>query len=178
MLRIMFMVALVAGLSGLWLSAVQAGGGVASLGGGAGGCREPHTEGSGTTVEIVDFCFLSTVLYVETGSVVQWTNLDAVQHNIVGVGADWSDGRLFAEGQTTSAGFNQAGIFPYFCQIHPGMVGVVVVGSGAEAVASLALPRDADGKNSWVTHGVAILAGSGLSIAAVAGFGARVRRQR
>ncbi len=160
---------LAAGFSGFWISGVQAGGG--------GDCREPLTEGSRTSVEIAHFCFSPTVLYIEAGSVVKWTNLDSVQHNVVAAGADWSDGRLFSEDETTSARFNQAGIFPYFCRVHPGMVGAVVVGENTEA-ARLASPGDGAEKNSWLTHGVAILAGSGLSIAAVAGFGARVRRRR
>ena len=178
---------LVAGLGILWSSAAQAGADAipassrspASLGGGGYACGEPLTEQAGTRVEIANFCFSPTVLHVEPGSEVEWTNLDSAQHNVVAVGAIWSDAELLSRGQTTTVRFEEKGIFPYFCQIHPGMVGVVVVEGGSEAAGSVGSQDNTGESSPWLTPSASLLAGSGLSIAAAGGFGvALVWRRR
>jgi len=51
-----------------------------------GGCHIPPTTGRGDSVDITDLCFDATVLYVEPGTDVTWTNRDAMTHVVVGVG--------------------------------------------------------------------------------------------
>ena len=64
---------------------------------------------------------------VQTGSTVTWTNEDAAQHKVVlddgsrGVGPA-------GEGQQLALTFDEAGTFPYHCELHPEMKGVVRVG--------------------------------------------------
>ena len=45
----------------------------------------------GDSVDIADLCFDATVLYVEPGTEVTWTNRDAMTHDVVGVGDSWGD---------------------------------------------------------------------------------------
>ena len=110
-------------------SALWAGVGVAAAGG---GCHATGmTMGRGNTVDLSDMCFDSTVLYVEPGTDVTWTNRDATAHNVVGVADAWGDpGLTLHEGDTVSYRFDEDGVFPYACWIHPGMIGAIVVGDG------------------------------------------------
>lgn len=101
---------------------------------GGGGCLEGTagpTTGRGDAVELSNLCFTSTVLYVERGTQVTWTNGDPMAHNVVGVGATWGDpGLMLLKGDQVSYRFQEDGVFPYSCWIHPGMVGAIVVGDG------------------------------------------------
>jgi plastocyanin len=110
-------------------AALWGGIGVASAGG---GCHATGTTvGKGNTVDLSEMCFDSTVLYVEPGTDVTWTNRDAMGHNVVGVADTWGDpGLTLFEGDTVSYRFDEDGVFPYACWIHPGMIGAIVVGDG------------------------------------------------
>ncbi len=89
------------------------------------------TTGRGDTVELSGMCFSSTVLYVERGTGVTWTNRDPTAHNVVGAGGTWGDLDLtLNQGDTVSYRFDEDGVFPYACWIHPGMIGAIVVGDG------------------------------------------------
>lgn len=102
--------------------------GIASAGG---GCHIPPTIGRGDSVDIADLCFDATVLYVEPGTDVTWTNRDAMTHVVVGVGDSWGDPEIsLSKGDTVRYRFDQDGVYPYSCLIHPGMVGAIVVGDG------------------------------------------------
>jgi plastocyanin len=104
--------------------------GIAVAGGGCMHSTGP-TTGRGDAVEMLDYCFTSTVLYVERGTDVTWTNRDDTGHNIVGVGGTWGNPDLtLNEGDTASYRFDEDGVFPYACWIHPGMIGAIVVGDG------------------------------------------------
>lgn len=110
-------------------AALWGGAGIASAGG---GCHATGvTTGTGNSVELSDLCFDSTVLYVEPGTDVTWTNRDPVGHNVVGVAATWGDPeRMLNQGDTVSYRFDDDGVYPYACWIHPGMIGAIVVGDG------------------------------------------------
>ena len=104
--------------------------GIATAGGGCMHSTGP-TTGRGDAVEMLDYCFTSTVLYVERGTDVTWTNRDDTGHNIVGVGGTWGNPDLTLNtGDTASYRFDEDGVFPYACWIHPGMIGAIVVGDG------------------------------------------------
>jgi plastocyanin len=104
--------------------------GIAVAGGGCMHSTGP-TTGRGDAVEMLDYCFTSTVLYVERGTDVTWTNRDDTGHNIVGVGGTWGNPDLtLNNGDTASYRFDEDGVFPYACWIHPGMIGAIVVGDG------------------------------------------------
>jgi plastocyanin len=124
----------------LWVSS-----GIATAGGGCMHSTGP-TTGSGDAVEMLDYCFTSTVLYVERGTDVTWTNQDDTGHNIVGVGGTWGNPDLtLNEGDTASYRFDQDGVFPYACWIHPGMIGAIVVGDGVGTDLTAVVPGAAGG---------------------------------
>lgn len=109
-------------------SALWAASGTASAGG---GCHQAPSAGRGDAVEMQELCFVSTVLYVKPGSDVTWTNRDSMAHVVVGVGDTWGDpGISLFRGDMVSYRFDEDGVYPYSCLIHPGMVGAIVVGDG------------------------------------------------
>jgi plastocyanin len=117
-------------VGGMWFTST------ASLeAGGGGACHQPLTKGNVNEVAISENCFGPTVAYVAVGDKVTWTNHDAPQHNVYPPGQGWSEGHRLYKGNTTSATFDAAGAYPYVCSVHPGMVGVVVVGDGISAAA-------------------------------------------
>jgi hypothetical protein len=79
-------------------------------------------------VRITGFCFEPTVLYAEPGTEVTFENLDPVRHNVLGANGRWGSFEWLREGGTVSNGFADAGVYPYVCTWHPGMVGAVVIG--------------------------------------------------
>jgi plastocyanin len=93
-----------------------------------GGCHAPATEGRGTTLALNELCFTPTVLRVAPGSEVTIVNRDSLVHPLARPGGAWGwDG---APGDRTTVRLERSGIYPFFCYVHPGMVGVVVVGDG------------------------------------------------
>src|SRR2546422_2987311 len=150
-----------------------------------GGCHSTvFTDEAKTTVELSKSCFSPTVVRVQTGDQVTWTNTDPTAHTVTGVANSWGTDEQIAEGQSVSYKFDKSGVFPYFCYLHPSMAGAVVVGDGravssgtsagdgVRAVSALALRDRASssaGSASASTHSVA---GDGVAIPLVIGIGA------
>jgi len=137
--------------------------------GGGGGCHGGRTEVAGTTVDMAGNCFQQTVLHVSSGQTVTWTNRESVQHTVTGVGGEWGSYEPVDFGATLTNAFDDAGVYPYFCLLHPGMVGAVVVdgGSGAGRVAaavpvSAVIDEGSAGLAWWISGGL-------LSLLVVAG---------
>src|SRR5436309_1918259 len=98
---------------------------------------------SGDSVSIVpnastmaDKAFAPNPLNAKVGDKVTWTNKDTALHTVTSgtSSSDPNKGKEFDSGistlapsKTFSHTFNTAGEFPYFCQLHPTMVGKVVV---------------------------------------------------
>jgi len=90
----------------------------------------------GTSVpgcEETNECFLPYMVTVDVGGEVTWSNDDTAAHTVTaGSAADGPSGEfdssLFMAGTTFSHTFESAGEFPYFCMVHPWMVGIVTVG--------------------------------------------------
>jgi plastocyanin len=100
-----------------------------------GGCHRPATEGRGTTLALNELCFSPTVLRVAPGSEVTIVNRDSLEHPLARPGGEWGwDG---APGDRTTVRLDRAGIYPFFCYVHPSMVGVVVVGDGRGTAGSV-----------------------------------------
>ena len=117
-----------------------------SAGGGchAGADGSTYMEGDGTTVIRMDTCsFAPTVSRVAPGTTVRFMNTATLQHQVVGRSATWGS-VLLDPGQEHSETFQAAGIYPYTCPLHPGMVGAIVVGDGAPAAADAGSPAPAD----------------------------------
>ncbi len=75
-------------------------------------------------------------LQINVGDTVTWTNKDSTPHTVTSGTAGTPDGKfdsspnfnpLLAPQQTFSHTFAEAGEFPYYCGLHPNMVGTVVV---------------------------------------------------
>ena len=96
-----------------------------------GGCRgRASTEGTGTSVNIQDLCFQPTVLRVEVGQTVTWTNLDDAPHNVAGATVEWGNYEERRRDESVAFTFDKPGTYPYYCFVHPGMTGALVVGNG------------------------------------------------
>ena len=106
----------------------------------AGGCSEDsdddgnnnNNSGGGTNnppanqVLMNGSSFSPGTINVTVGTTVTWTNRDGIAHTVT------SDTGVFDSGTLNNNGvysytFNTAGTFPYFCVLHPGMTGSVVV---------------------------------------------------
>ena len=102
----------------------------------SGGSKVSIVEGAST---MADKAFDPSPANVKAGDTVTWTNNDSTPHTVTsGTGAsdpnmgkdfDSSPGlkTLLAPKQTFEHKFATAGEFAYFCQVHPTMVGKVVV---------------------------------------------------
>jgi plastocyanin len=93
-----------------------------------GGCHTGVTHGDGTAVVMRDACFTPTILYVEPGTEVAFSNEDPLTHNVTANG--WGHFDPMNQGDGFTAAFDQPGVYPFACQYHPGMTGAVVVGDG------------------------------------------------
>ncbi|HZA64600.1 MAG TPA: plastocyanin/azurin family copper-binding protein [Nitrososphaeraceae archaeon] len=98
---------------------------------------------AGTSVSIVsgssslsDTAYQPNPIQVSVGNTVTWTNDDSQPHTVTSGGNGQPDNKfnsspnfnpLMAPGQTFSFTFTQAGDYPYFCMLHPNMVGTVSV---------------------------------------------------
>jgi plastocyanin len=72
----------------------------------------------------------------KVGDTVTWTNDDSTPHTVTSGSNGQPDGKfdsspnlnpLMTPGQTFSHTFEQAGEYPYYCQLHPNMVGTVSI---------------------------------------------------
>src|SRR5215204_4449652 len=86
-----------------------------------------------TTVRIVNLAFNPAEVTISTGSTVSWTNDDSVPHTVTSTDGVFDSG-IFDPGANFTWTFDQPGSFPYACQIHPQMQGMVI--AEGEAVAS------------------------------------------
>ena len=84
-------------------------------------------------------CFMPASVTVHPGDTVTWSNDDTAAHTVTsGTAKDGPDGNfdssLFMAGTTFSHTFDTLGNYPYFCMVHPWMVGNVLntVGGGIE----------------------------------------------
>lgn len=77
-------------------------------------------------VKIDNFSFGPQTLTVAVGATVTWTNRDDIPHTVVS-----TDGVFKSKVRDTDEKFSytfaKAGIYPYYCSIHPKMTGKVVV---------------------------------------------------
>jgi plastocyanin len=85
---------------------------------------------------LTDTAFSPNPVQVSVGSTVTWTNDDSQPHTVVSGQNAQPDGKfdsspnfnpLIAPGQTFSHTFTEAGQYPYYCALHPNMVGTVSV---------------------------------------------------
>lgn len=136
------------------------------------------TSSPKSTIRIDDCAFETTVTYVEPGDTVTWISRDVFPHSVTGAAGSWGTEDVFESGDKVSYTFEDEGVYPYYCALHPSMVGAVVVGDatstamlegdGVEQVADAAPVAASDGPPSDSGGGssTAVLA---LAAAAVLG---------
>jgi plastocyanin len=77
-----------------------------------------------SSISIVNFSFKPSVLNINKGDTVIWTNNDSAPHQILG---DNLNGQIINKGQTFTQIFTETGTVNYYCAIHPSMKGIIVV---------------------------------------------------
>ena len=90
-------------------------------------------EGSGVPgCDETNECYIPYSVTISVGEEVTWSNDDTAAHTVTsGTPAGGADGNfdssLFAAGQTFSVTFDEAGEYPYYCMVHPWMLGMITV---------------------------------------------------
>jgi plastocyanin len=93
------------------------------------------------SVKALPCAFAPTIAYVPVGTTVSFGNATQDVHLITGANQEWGDREVELLGnETVSYTFDRAGVFPYACPLHRGMVGAIVV--GADSAAGLAPQAD------------------------------------
>ena len=97
---------------------------------GAGNATTTVTQGPGSSTKTTD-AFSPNPVQVSVGSTVTWTNNDSVIHTVVS-GTSPTPSGLFESpimnpGDTFEYTFTEAGEVPYFCTLHPNMLGTAIV---------------------------------------------------
>src|SRR2546421_1719978 len=87
--------------------------GAARAAAGGGGCFQPDTQGTGTSVTLTAVCFSPTILYVQPGATVTWKNDDGLRHLVAGTFSAWGSPTTLDEGQSTSPKIPTAGASPH-----------------------------------------------------------------
>jgi plastocyanin len=88
--------------------------------------EEGDAAGQVTRVGMASMRFAPAELRVKAGATVEWVNDDEVPHTATAKDQRWDSGML-QKGQSWRRTFPTPGRYPYFCQVHPFMKGVVVV---------------------------------------------------
>lgn len=148
-----------------------------------GGCLpDPGLEPSSSSqrsVAIRNCAFVDTVTYVDPGETVRWVNRDHAPHTVTGAAVSWGTEDLLDLGDSVSYTFQEDGVYPYYCALHPSMVGAVVVGdakggagsrgvteAGSAAPVNATAPDDAEGGTPPAD--LALAAAAGLAAVAIA----------
>lgn len=86
--------------------------------------------GGEAIVTMVDTTFEPAEITVDAGTTVVWQNESALPHTVT-AGERGSPPGMFeadvAAGDSFSFTFDEPGTYPYYCEIHPGMSGTVIV---------------------------------------------------
>lgn len=90
----------------------------------------PVAVAADTAIDIKDFAFTPRNLTIPIGTVVTWTNRDTAPHTASSDADGWNSG-ILSTGESYSFTFQQAGMFPYHCNVHPSMHAMIVVTAGA-----------------------------------------------
>jgi plastocyanin len=73
--------------------------------------------------------FGTNPMRIAPGTTVTWINDDSLPHTATS-GSGAFDSEIINPGEQFAHTFTDAGNFPYFCEVHPSMTGMIIVGSG------------------------------------------------
>lgn len=93
------------------------------------------------TVKIIDYDYSPKNLAVTPGATVRWVNDGAKKHTVTANDGSYDSG-LMSTGDAYSRTFATVGVYQYFCDLHPDMVGSVTVSEAA---------TDGTGGTPWPT---------------------------
>jgi plastocyanin len=96
-----------------------------------GSCHQALTDRRTNAVTTEGICFVPSVARVDVGEPVTWSVGDGIAHTVSTSSGTW--GGDLNIGGAHRAVFDRPGVYPYFCQLHFGMVGTIVVGDGGLA---------------------------------------------
>jgi len=108
---------------------VAAQGGYPSGGGSMGGGIQVSGGGDGNgggDVMIVDFAYDPSAIFVSPGETVTWYNAGGAMHT-VDSNSEVFESPTLNPGSSYSVTFDSAGFYPYHCDFHANMTGIVVV---------------------------------------------------
>lgn len=89
---------------------------------------KPAPKVKTVTVEIKDNVFSPQVIAINAGDTVVWKNVGSSNHTVRNsTGVLWDSGNL-APGATFRRTFSASGNYGYYCAVHQGMSGTVIVG--------------------------------------------------
>jgi plastocyanin len=91
---------------------------------------EGEAAAGGSAVTAEDFSFQPATIEVTAGSAITWTNNDSAPHTVTAGTPEAQTGDFHESldpGGTAEITFDEAGTFAYYCSVHPGMRGEVVV---------------------------------------------------
>jgi plastocyanin len=125
--RVLLVIAVIA------LAALVAGPGEANAGGSCHGGKTElkFSDVATTSVAATECTFVPTVARVDTGQTVTFHNKDVDLHTVTGALLNFGDYKEYEQGESVTHTFDKPGVYPYFCELHPGMVGAIVVGDGS-----------------------------------------------
>ncbi len=89
----------------------------------------PPTGTAGISVEILNFAFHAQNLVISVNTTVEWYNNDSMAHTVTSApGTPLAfDSGILNPGSTFTYKFTVPGTYPYYCKIHPFMLGNVTV---------------------------------------------------
>jgi len=115
----------------------------------------PVTITVGSQTKTID-AYSPNPVEVSVGDTVTWTNADSTTHTATSGTSPTADGKfgsvevagsILLKDKSMSYTFEEAGEFPYFCALHPNMVGTVKVAGGG----TFTVPASIDDKEFEIT---------------------------
>jgi plastocyanin len=90
---------------------------------------QPEPETAAVTVRLKDDRFRPPRITIPAGTTVAWVNEEddaTVEHNVIARDYRWASDN-FLPGEAYEHTFDTPGVYRYFCDLHGGMVGRVIV---------------------------------------------------
>ncbi|MGE3151946.1 MAG: cupredoxin family copper-binding protein [Nitrospiraceae bacterium] len=81
-------------------------------------------------IEIHAFSFMPQQAVVAPGDTIRWVNRDIVPHTVTAEQGLWAP-KTLAEGESWELIIEEGGTYPYFCEFHPHMKGLVAASANS-----------------------------------------------
>jgi len=119
----------------------------------------PHT----TIIALSNTQFVPSAAVINVGDTVTWTNYDQVPHTVTSTTNSYNvTSPLLSTGSKFSVTFDKAGVFTYYCTVHPSMIGRIYVGVAPPPSAAVLNPSSSPGLTLLVNEA----GGVGISLTA------------